>query len=68
MKNFDDITFEQAYWEVPYLVEDGFVDSMDYYQDYIVIVIALVLFAVIFFTNYIRGGLTVSQMLAKRKR
>lgn len=68
MKNFDDITFEQAYWEVPYLVEDGFVDSMDYYQDYIVIVIALVLFAVIFFSNYIRGGLTVSQMLAKRKR
>ena len=68
MRNYDDVTFEQAYWEIPYLVEDGIVNSTDYYQDYIVIVIAIVLFTIIFFGNYIKGGMSVSQMFAKRNR
>lgn len=68
MRNFDDVTFEQAYWEIPYLVEDGIVNSTDYYQDYIVIVIALVLFTIIFFGNYIKGGMSVSKLLSKRAR
>ena len=68
LRNFDEVTFEQAYWEVPYLVEDGFVNSTDYYQDIIVIIAALVIFTIIFFGNYIKGGLTVTELLSKRKR
>ena len=68
MRNFDELTFSDAYWEVPYLVEDGALDWMDYYQDFIAIFAALALFLIFFCINYIKGGKNVRELLSKRTR
>lgn len=68
MRNFDELTFSDAYWEVPYLVEDGALEWMDYYQDYLVIFAGLVLFLIFFCINYIKGGISVRELLTKKTR
>ena len=65
---YDDITFSTAYWEVPYIVEDGIVDTFDYYQDYIVMIGSLLIFYGLIGYNYIKGGKTVLELLRSGKR
>ncbi len=68
MNSFSDIDFEMAYFEVPYLVEDGFIEASDYYRGYFIMFIPLVIFYFIFIWNYLRGGMTILQLMtAKRK-
>ena len=64
---YSNITFSRAYFEVPYMVKDGIVSTNDYYQDYIIIIAAVVLFYIVVFWNYIKGGLTISDLMKKRR-
>ena len=61
------ITFQQAYLEVPYLVEDGIYDAMEYYRDYIIMFLPLVILYFIIIRNYISGGKSVIQLLKKKQ-
>lgn len=61
------ITFEQAYWEVPYLVQDGIYDAIEYYRDYIIMFVPLAILYFIIIRNYITGGKTVLQLLKKKQ-
>lgn len=61
------ITFQQAYLEVPYLVEDGIYDAMEYYRDYIIMFLPLVILYFIILRNYITGGKSVIQLLKKKQ-
>jgi hypothetical protein len=65
---YHDIDFAMAYWEVPYLVEDGIVEAFDYYRDYIVMFAPVLLFYFIVIRNYLTGGMTVRELMAKRTR
>ena len=66
---YDDISFEIAYREVPYLVEDGIVEKFDYYKDYIISFAALAIMYFVIIRNYLTGGKTVKELLtAKRRR
>lgn len=68
MNTYHDIDFEIAYFEIPYLVEDGFVEASDYYRGYFIMLVPLVIFYFIFIWNYLRGGKSILQvMTAKRK-
>lgn len=60
------ITFAQAYWEVPYLVEDGIYDATEFYKDYVIMFLPLVILYFIIIRNYITGGKTVMQLLKKK--
>lgn len=65
---YHDIDFAMAYWEVPYLVEDGIVEAFDYYRDYIVMFAPVLLFYFIVIRNYLTGGMTVRELMTKRTR
>ena len=66
---YDDITFDMAYREVPYLIEDGIVERFDYYKDYIICFAALAIMYFVIIRNYLTGGKTVKELLtAKRRR
>lgn len=52
---YEDITFSQAYYEVPYMVEDEIVEAFSYYEDYIIALAALILFYFIVIRNYLKG-------------
>ncbi len=66
---YDDITFEIAYREVPYLIDDGIVEKFDYYKDYIICFAALAITYFVIIRNYLTGGKTVKELLtAKRRR
>ena len=62
------ISFDLAYREVPYLVQDGIYDAMEYYRDYIIMFVPLVILYFIIFRNYITGGKTVLQLLKKKNQ
>ena len=62
------IDFSTAYWEVPYLVEDEIVEAFDYYRDYLIMAVPLVIFYFMIIRNYFTGGMTVMEMMSKRKR
>lgn len=65
---YHDIDFSMAYWEVPYLVEDGIVEAFDYYRDYLVMFAPVLIFYFIVIRNYLTGGMTVRELMAKRRR
>lgn len=66
---YDDISFKMAYFEVPYLIEDGIVEAFDYYKDYVICFAALAIMYFVIIRNYLKGGMTIREMLsAKRKR
>lgn len=62
-----EINMDQAYWEVPYLVQDGVYDAVEYYRDYVIMFLPLVILYFIIIRNYITGGASVIQILKKRK-
>ncbi|MBR4431260.1 MAG: hypothetical protein IKS75_08195 [Clostridiales bacterium] len=62
------ISFDLAYREVPFLVEDGIYDAIEYYRDYIIMFVPLAIFYFIVIRNYITGGKSVTQLLKKKKQ
>ena len=64
---YEDITFAQAYWEVPYLIEDGIVEPMDYYQDYIAMFGMLLFVYGGIIINYIRNGRNIAELMSAMK-
>ena len=62
------VDFSLAYREVPYLVEDGLYDAIEYYRDYVIMFGPLLILYFIIFRNYITGGKSVIQLLKKKKQ
>lgn len=65
---YRDITFEQAYYEIPHIVEDGIVEKFDYYKDYLVCFAALAIMYFVIIRNYLTGGKTINELLTSRKK
>jgi uncharacterized membrane protein YeaQ/YmgE (transglycosylase-associated protein family) len=65
---YDDITFEIAYYEVPHLIEDYIVEAFDYYKDYVICFAALAIMYFVIIRNYLKGGMTIREMLSARRK
>ncbi|MBR4403616.1 MAG: hypothetical protein IKT10_00730 [Clostridiales bacterium] len=60
---FPDVTFLEAFLEVPYLVEDGVVAPMDYYKDFIMIFSCFGLIYLLAFVNFFFRKATIMELV-----
>ena len=68
MRWYSDITFSQAFYEVPYMIEDEIVEAFSYYEDFIIAFSAMAILYFIVIKNYISGKNTLLEIFSARKR